>query len=142
MLDESCVLCSMRNTADVWLSSDCGSAVFFFKQKTAYELRSSDWSSDVCSSDLVGQRQELARVRYHLCRRAAPLCRIAERLCAAVDRKSVVQGKSVSVRVDLGGRRLIKKKNQNTLQAHATIVGTTKHHTDHSETKPIQNYGY
>src|SRR3546814_2202275 len=26
---------------------------FFFKQKTAYEMRSSDWSSDVCSSDLV-----------------------------------------------------------------------------------------
>src|SRR3546814_2367051 len=26
--------------------------VFFFKQKTAYELRISDWSSDVCSSDL------------------------------------------------------------------------------------------
>src|SRR3546814_16005721 len=27
--------------------------MFFFKQKTAYELRSSDWSSDVCSSDLL-----------------------------------------------------------------------------------------
>src|SRR3546814_19488123 len=27
--------------------------LFFFKQKTAYELRISDWSSDVCSSDLV-----------------------------------------------------------------------------------------
>src|SRR3546814_16544842 len=27
---------------------------FFFKQKTAYELRISDWSSDVCSSDLPG----------------------------------------------------------------------------------------
>src|SRR3546814_9985536 len=27
--------------------------VFLFKQKTAYELRISDWSSDVCSSDLV-----------------------------------------------------------------------------------------
>src|SRR3546814_4975656 len=27
---------------------------FFFKQKTAYELRISDWSSDVCSSDLDG----------------------------------------------------------------------------------------
>src|SRR3546814_8699992 len=26
---------------------------FFFKQKTAYELRISDWSSDVCSSDLL-----------------------------------------------------------------------------------------
>src|SRR3546814_6286954 len=31
---------------------------FFFKQKTAYEMRISDWSSDVCSSDLLdgGQR--------------------------------------------------------------------------------------
>src|SRR3546814_3149390 len=28
---------------------------FFFKQKTAYEMRISDWSSDVCSSDLVQQ---------------------------------------------------------------------------------------
>src|SRR3546814_2093141 len=28
--------------------------LFFFKQKTAYEMRISDWSSDVCSSDLVG----------------------------------------------------------------------------------------
>src|SRR3546814_6410852 len=28
-------------------------AVFFFKQKTAYEMRISDWISDVCSSDLV-----------------------------------------------------------------------------------------
>src|SRR3546814_11330574 len=27
---------------------------FFFKQKTAYEMRISDWSSDVCSSDLTG----------------------------------------------------------------------------------------
>src|SRR3546814_3330455 len=34
--------------------------VFLFKQKTAYEMRISDWSSDVCSSDLikaVGQRR-------------------------------------------------------------------------------------
>src|SRR3546814_5082310 len=28
---------------------------FFFKQKTAYEMRISDWSSDVCSSDLLPQ---------------------------------------------------------------------------------------
>src|SRR3546814_3879911 len=27
--------------------------IFFFKQKTAYEMRISDWSSDVCSSDLT-----------------------------------------------------------------------------------------
>src|SRR3546814_12678853 len=49
--------------------------VFFFKQKTAYELRISDWSSDVCSSDLAvketagsmamdeGHRQWSQRVR-------------------------------------------------------------------------------
>src|SRR3546814_18558985 len=30
---------------------------FFFKQKTAYEMRISDWSSDVCSSDLRGSRE-------------------------------------------------------------------------------------
>src|SRR3546814_2578479 len=30
---------------------------FFFKQKTAYEMRISDWSSDVCSSDLPGVSQ-------------------------------------------------------------------------------------
>src|SRR3546814_10096851 len=29
------------------------SFVFFFKQKTSYEMRISDWSSDVCSSDLL-----------------------------------------------------------------------------------------
>src|SRR3546814_1545758 len=29
---------------------------FFFKQKTAYEMRISDWSSDVCSSDLITSR--------------------------------------------------------------------------------------
>src|SRR3546814_2110865 len=35
---------------------------FFFKQKTAYEMRISDWSSDVCSSDLPG-RLEPAHLR-------------------------------------------------------------------------------
>src|SRR3546814_6189135 len=30
-------------------------AFFFFKQKTAYGMRISDWSSDVCSSDLIGR---------------------------------------------------------------------------------------
>src|SRR3546814_1857143 len=32
----------------------CVFLFFFFKQKTAYEVRISDWSSDVCSSDLAG----------------------------------------------------------------------------------------
>src|SRR3546814_6175714 len=40
--------------------------IFFFKQKTAYELRISDWSSDVCSSDLRRGRPariDIARVQ-------------------------------------------------------------------------------
>src|SRR3546814_4117312 len=39
--------------------------IFFFKQKTAYEMRISDWSSDVCSSDLIGgQRLDHALVEH------------------------------------------------------------------------------
>src|SRR3546814_1031544 len=35
---------------------------FFFKQKTAYEMRISDWSSDVCSSDLLPSAKIMAGV--------------------------------------------------------------------------------
>src|SRR3546814_5109632 len=40
--------------------------LFFVKQKTAYELRISDWSSDVCSSDLQRQRDDrlIRRLRF------------------------------------------------------------------------------
>src|SRR3546814_20967313 len=56
------------------------SRLFFFKQKTAYEMRISDWSSDVCSADLIaieprhfglvrcarlGQRLKPARLLHH-----------------------------------------------------------------------------
>src|SRR3546814_4090640 len=37
--------------------------LFFCKQKTAYEVRISDWSSDVCSSDLCGYGVALAKNR-------------------------------------------------------------------------------
>src|SRR3546814_4645614 len=39
---------------------------FFFKQKTAYEMRISDWSSDVCSSDLAARGLALARWKPRL----------------------------------------------------------------------------
>src|SRR3546814_11644320 len=41
----------------IWMSR----FVVFFKQKTAYEMRISDWSSDVCSSDLVNRMTSKAR---------------------------------------------------------------------------------
>src|SRR3546814_1517871 len=42
------------------------SCFFFFKQKTAYEMRISDWSSDVCSSDLPSDATLLALLDYRL----------------------------------------------------------------------------
>src|SRR3546814_9269751 len=40
-----------------WVDLCCCRCFFFFKQKTAYEMRISDWSSDVCSSDLAEPRE-------------------------------------------------------------------------------------
>src|SRR3546814_14090569 len=37
--------------------------MFFFNQKTAYEMRISDWCSDVCSSDLLSVKQAMERFR-------------------------------------------------------------------------------
>src|SRR3546814_14278306 len=81
-------------------------------------MRISDWSSDVCSSDLsVSQLSTAAIWRPHATQNIVFRLSGATLLPGAgfrdLDRKSVVKGKSVSVRVDLGGRRIIKKKKQN-----------------------------
>src|SRR3546814_16965117 len=87
-------------------------------------MRISDWSSDVCSSDLERQHEEFkdrvgeiitgvvksvefGHVVVNLGRAEGVIRRDQQ---IPRDRKSVVSGKSVSVRVDLGGRRIIKKK--------------------------------
>src|SRR3546814_1878069 len=58
---------------------------FFFKQKTAYEMRISDWSSDVCSSDLVqvpsGSRRQKAGATDETADRH---CRLSLRTAAPV----------------------------------------------------------
>src|SRR3546814_2163892 len=51
---------------------------FFFKQKTAYEMRISDWSSDVCSSDLPAELVALFRAASRG-RPVAPAARITTR---------------------------------------------------------------
>src|SRR3546814_13849212 len=100
---------------------------FFFKQKTAYELRISDWSSDVCSSDLGATPPAPPSSSSSCSPPSAPsscACSIAGR-----DRKSVVSGKSVSVRVDLGGRRIIKKKIYTyTISTQHTSILTEPYH--------------
>src|SRR3546814_9881728 len=59
--------------------SHSGLLFFFFKQKTAYEMRISDWSSDVCSSDLAQGPERLDHG-------AQPRLVIAEREIGAADR--------------------------------------------------------
>src|SRR3546814_14706895 len=102
---------------------------FFFKQKTAYEMRISDWSSDVCSSDLLLFSTALfgialvllfvaGRPGHELGKRwlwllmppAVVAISAVKELSMATERKSVVSGKGVSVRLDLGGAPNIQKK--------------------------------
>src|SRR3546814_5717153 len=52
-----------------------GSYFFFFKQKTAYEMRISDWSSDVCSSDLCRADGPSGDSHRRPCPRCRHLCR-------------------------------------------------------------------
>src|SRR3546814_12479111 len=109
-------------------------------------MRISDWSSDVCSSDLLrrlpqqgghapkvqgllaimpaSSSQPARRLDLNLARQFSGWSRSTSATCQANwapvaarpsqngDRKSDVEGKSVSVRVDLGGRRIIKKKKR------------------------------
>src|SRR3546814_1219956 len=93
---------------------------FFFKQKTAYEMRISDWSSDVALPIWVTNQPAVhpavleKSLVHHFGTSVGPT--VVDAVGAVFrherDRKSVVWGKSVSVRVDLGGRRIIKKKNR------------------------------
>src|SRR3546814_17626928 len=103
--------------------------IFFIKHKTAYEMRISDWSSDVCSSDLAevldafiaddfsgrseiiigeGGVRGLGRRRHRDFRRGMQLGEDR----GGADRQRVEQGKRVTVRVDLGGCRIHKKNNK------------------------------
>src|SRR3546814_10685932 len=57
--------------------------VFFFKQKTAYEMRISDWSSDVCSSDLKTVSPVRDPVSRIPCRDDSPMAKLSLMLLAA-----------------------------------------------------------
>src|SRR3546814_3011479 len=62
---------------------------FFFKQKTAYELRISDWSSDVCSSDLraIGHLKTVAdrAVTQPAAGQRLDVCLVIDHQRAAID---------------------------------------------------------
>src|SRR3546814_15895239 len=111
-------------------------------------MRMSDWSSDVCSSDLRSetwwawqarsgcvpaqreQRRLSTRLSAQVARSHGAAEHSARQVMAFSDRQSVVQGKSVSVRVDLGGRRIPKK------QTPTTPLPPAHHTTPHNPTPP------
>src|SRR3546814_14399383 len=117
--------------------------LYFFKQKTSYDMRIRYLSSDVCSSDLTTNEIEALQWKSQFCSYNSKLF-IQETIESALlevddtvkqealaktvlfakneinyfitfhkrDRNSVVKGKSVSVRGDLGGGSIIKKKKR------------------------------
>src|SRR3546814_14139508 len=122
----------------------------FFKQKTAYEIRISDWSSDVCSSDLTSDQlrhnnpgRQLPPCRYAGQRHRSSRCELPRRRIELgypgnhgdpnCRRPGRWEDRSVGKEcVDLGGRRIIKKNSM--------IEGEVKQPTEvQTETKNNEN---
>src|SRR2546430_16160248 len=103
---------------------------FFFSSRRRHTRFDCDWSSDVCSSDLLRQRPlrsgfpgniapQRALAKMEALPEVAQWARIDVAAATGIlasgrDRKSGVEGKSV----DLGGRRIIKKKKKTTAPGH------------------------
>src|SRR3546814_4401339 len=84
----------------------CTLFFFFFKQKTAYEMRISDWSSDVCSSDL-SRRPEMTEAAAALVERdfAVPDIRCAG--CIAKLEQGLVRDRRIAAaRVNFTEKRV------------------------------------
>src|SRR3546814_4242369 len=112
--------------------------VFFFKQKTAYEMRISDWSSDVCASDLgvdleeviIGASADFAPARRHdaACHCAAETEGIAHREHPVADAQLVAVAESYVrhwlCRLDLdeGKIGLLVAANERRLQFRSVIL--------------------
>src|SRR3546814_11847917 len=78
---------------------------FFFKQKTAYEMRISDWSSDVCSSDLTARQchrdhRIATAARTRRCAAAVPL---APRAHATLARLATCRRRATAIAQRLAG---------------------------------------
>src|SRR3546814_2491177 len=83
---------------DVLLVLCSSVVVFFVKQKTAYEMRISDWSSDVCSSDLL-----LSIFRRHRWLIGAIVAGVTLRTAVAVFTATPIFEATATVRVELVG---------------------------------------
>src|SRR2546422_11701753 len=103
--------------------------LFFFSSRRRHTRCSRDWSSDVCSSDLmylipVAVGDFNGDGKLDLATAAVGTTMVAVMLGNGEDRKRVVEGKSV----DLGGRRFIKKKKKE----RERLEGATYNENDES----------
>src|SRR3546814_1642901 len=92
----------------MWMRvSEQENEVFFFKQKTAYEMRISDWSSDVCSSDLAdGIAQQSAALVQRIEQDARQRLEWGQRMGTAVDDLQRVAGQLQRVSAGIWWDRL------------------------------------
>src|SRR3546814_11325576 len=107
--------------------------MFFFKQKTAYEMRISDWSSDVCSSDLHdaagrdqrrGGEAELVRAEQRGDRDVTPRAQAAVRLHADAAAQVVEQQRLLGLgQADLPGRSGVGERRQRRSAGAAFVAG-------------------
>src|SRR3546814_7116012 len=85
---------------------------FFFKQKTAYEMRISDWSSDVCSSDLLADAGDRLQAQFYV----KHLQRVQQRRWAAVDALAAIREAKgpylACVTADCGGFSIIRSSEE------------------------------
>src|SRR2546429_4606971 len=117
----------VEDSQDGWELYDDGHAIFFFSSRRRHTRCSRDWSSDVCSSDLLSSTKQFILNRlHHSGYRKLALSSLEEKNSTNAMIKNTVAvtwlgtpGGAINVRseerrvgksVDLGGRRIIKKK--------------------------------
>src|SRR3546814_8716427 len=97
---------SIYNVYLICLVIITASFFFFFKQKTAYEMRISDWSSDVCSSDLCVDLPGCFRHGY---RQPRPHCDIphgsGRKAALRCQRQKLIRG--LPAKADAGDRKSV-----------------------------------
>ena len=116
-------VCCQSSSDSVFIRSSYD-YIFFFKQKTAYEIVDCDWSSDVCSSDLITLSLRFLEFSLKLFLRCLELGDSCTLLCVRDTRS---EERRVGKSVDLGGGRIIKKKkNKNKKKKKKKTITATK----------------
>src|SRR3546814_2633931 len=114
----------------------CMSTVFFFKQKTTYEMRISDWSSDVCSSELgLGARLDPEIVGKR-----------AEAIAGAVPRDDAIAGArqrtDLAAPIFLRAERAVKQEDGDPARAGHAVIGEPRSEEHTSELQSLMRISY